>query len=127
MFLAGGNRPDFRTINRFRREKGQLFARIFVQILHKAQELWIASFDVVSTDGTKIYADASKSRNADIESLEKQMKQLMEQADEIDSLEDEEFGEDDDESGIPEEFRTKEGRDRKRQEIKEKKKKTEER
>ncbi|MEI8097175.1 MAG: hypothetical protein WCG73_03660 [Candidatus Moraniibacteriota bacterium] len=45
----------------------------------------------MSIDGTKIYADASKSKNADLDSLEKQMKTLMEQADEIDALEDKEF------------------------------------
>lgn len=55
------------------------------------------------------------------------MKKLVEQADEIDAREDEEFGEDDDGGGIPEELRTKEGRDRKRQEIEEKKKQTKER
>jgi len=39
MFLAGGNKPDFRTIARFRKEKGACFAGIFVQIVHKAEEL----------------------------------------------------------------------------------------
>lgn len=39
MFLAGGNKPDFRTIARFRKEKGTLFAGIFVQIVRKAREL----------------------------------------------------------------------------------------
>lgn len=78
----------------------------------------------MSIDGTKIYADASKSKNADLDSLEKQMKKLIEQADEIDALEDEKLGEDDDGSGIPPELKTKEGREKKRKEIEEKKKKT---
>lgn len=47
-------------------------------------------------DGTKIYADASKSKNSDLDTLEKQMKKLIEEADEIDAIEDREFGEDDD-------------------------------
>lgn len=127
MFLSWGNKPDFRTINRFRKEKGWFLAPVFVQIVDKARELWIVSFSIVSIDGTKIYADASKNRNTDLDSLEKQMQKLIEQADDIDALEDEEFGEDDDGSGIPEELKTKEGRDRKRQEIEEKKKQTEER
>ena len=124
MFLAWGNKPDFRTINRFRKEKGWFLAPVFVQIVRKAQELWLISFSVVSIDGTKIYADASKSKNADLDSLEKQMKTLMEQADEIDALEDKEFWEDDDGTGIPPELKTKEGREKKRKEIEEKKKKT---
>jgi hypothetical protein len=55
------------------------------------------------------------------------MRKLIEQADEIDAFEDEEFGEDDDGSGIPPELKTKEGREKKRKEIEEKKKRTEER
>lgn len=82
---------------------------------------------MISVDGTKIYADASKSKTTDIESLEKQMRKLIEQADEIDAMEDEEFGEDDDGSGISPELKTKEGREKKRKEIEEKKRQTKER
>jgi hypothetical protein len=60
-----------------------------------------------------------------LETLEKQMKKLLEEADEIDAMEDDELGEDDDGSGIPEELKTKEGREKKRKEIEEKKKKVE--
>jgi len=52
--------------------------------------------------------------------LEKKMKKLMEEAEEIDNLEDDEFGEDNDGSGIPEELKTKEGREKKRKELKKK-------
>jgi hypothetical protein len=45
----------------------------------------------VSLDGTKIYANASKNKCYNTEKLEKQMKSLFDQADEIDALEDEEF------------------------------------
>lgn len=61
-----------------------------------------------------------------MESLEKQMKELIGQAEAIDAMEDGEFGEDDDGSGIPPELKTKEGRDKKRKEIEDRKKKTEE-
>jgi len=39
MFLAGNQKPDFRTINRFRKEKGNQLTSLFVQIVQKAQEL----------------------------------------------------------------------------------------
>jgi len=55
------------------------------------------------------------------------MKKLIEQAEEIDAMEDEEFGEDDDGSVIPPELKTKDGRDKKRKEIEDQKKKTGER
>lgn len=125
MFLSWGNKPDFRTIARFRREKWGFLTSIFVQIVRKAQELGIISFSVVSIDGTKVYADASKNKNSDLEALERQMKKLLEEADEIDAMEDDELGADDDGSWIPEELRTKEGREKKRKEIEEKKKKVE--
>ena len=35
---------------------------------------------MVSIDGTKIYADASKYKNMDMETLEKKMKKLLEEA-----------------------------------------------
>lgn len=43
-----------------------------------------------------MYADASKNKNSDLETLEKRMGKLLEEADAIDALEDCEFGEDDD-------------------------------
>ena len=83
MFLAGNQQPDFRTINRFRKEKGDQLTSLFVQIVQRAQELGLISFGVVSIDGTKIYADASKHNNLDSETLEKKMKKLMEEAQKI--------------------------------------------
>lgn len=85
-----------------------MLALLFVQIVTKAQELGLISFGVVSIDGTKIYADASKQKNMDMETLEKQMKKLMEEAEKIDDCEDDEFGEDNDGGSIPDECKTKE-------------------
>lgn len=79
-----------------------------MQIVTKAQELGLISFGRVSIDGTKIYADASKHKNMDIETLEKKMKKLMEEAEKIDDLEDDELGEDNDGTGIPDELKTRE-------------------
>lgn len=125
MFLSGNQQPDFRTINRFRKEKGDQLTSLFVQIVQRAQELGLISFGVVSIDGTKIYADASKHKNMDMETLEKKMKKLMEEAEEIDTLEDDEFGEDNDGSNIPDELKTKEGREKKREEIEKQKREKE--
>ncbi len=121
MFLSGNGQPDFCTINRFRKEKGDQLTSLFVQIVRRAQELGLISFGRVSIDGTKIYADASKHKNMDMETLEKKMKKLLEEAEKIDTLEDDEFGEDNDGSNIPDELKTKEGREKKRKEIEQKK------
>lgn len=125
MYLSWNNQADFRTINRFRKEKWKILEDIFVQIVKKAKILWLIRFWTVSLDWTKIYANASKNKNSDIESLEKKIKWLFEEAEEIDKLEDEEFWEEN-ENHIPEELKTKEWRDKKRKEIEEKKKNIEE-
>jgi len=65
----------------------------------------------VSLDGTKIYANASKSKFQESqqiqEQLEKKISSFFDQAEEIDSVEDEEYGEENLDH-IPEELRTKE-------------------
>lgn len=121
MYIAWNNQPDFRTINRFRKEKGYILEDIFVQIVLKAKDLWLISFWTVSLDWTKIYANASKSNIYDIEWLDKKIKWLFDEADRIDDLEDEEYWEDN-ENDIPEELKTKEGRDKKRKELKKRRK-----
>ncbi|MDD5769336.1 MAG: IS1182 family transposase [Candidatus Gracilibacteria bacterium] len=126
MYLTGNNKPDFRTINRFRKEKGNILEDIFVQIVMKAKKLGLIQFGTVSLDGTKIYANASKNKNYEIAGLDKKIKSFFDEADEIDKLEDKEFGEEN-ENHIPEELKTKEGRDKKRKEIEEKRQKAEER
>ena len=119
MYLWGNNKPNFRSINRFRKQRWDFLEELFIQIVLKAQTLWLISFWNVSLDGTKIYANASKNNCHDAEKLQKKMKSLFNQADEIDELEDEEFWEDNLDH-IPEELRSKEGRDKKRKELEEK-------
>jgi transposase len=39
MYLAGNNKPDFRTINNFRKYKGKELEKIFVEIVLLAKEV----------------------------------------------------------------------------------------
>jgi transposase len=71
MYLSGNQKPDFRTINRFRKEKGKLLESVFVQIVEVARDIGLISFGTLSLDGTKIYANASVERNETLASLEK--------------------------------------------------------
>ena len=121
MYLSGNNQADFRTINRFRSEKWKILEDIFIQIVKKAKKLWLISFWTVSLDWTKIYANASKNKNYELELLEKKIKWLFDEAEKIDKFEDGEYWEDN-ENHIPKELKTKEWRDKKRKEIEEKKK-----
>ena len=124
MYISGNNKPDFRTINRFRKEKWDFLEEIFTQIVFKAKDLWLISFWTLSLDWTKIYANASKNNNYDLKWLEKTIKWFFDKADKIDELEDKEFWEDNG-NHIPEELKTKKWREKKKKELEEKRKKIE--
>jgi transposase len=59
-FIACDQHPDHDTLATFRRRFGEQFAAIFVQVLQVARENRLSRFGVVSLDGTKIHANASR-------------------------------------------------------------------
>jgi transposase len=59
-FIAANSHPDHDTIAKFRRDNGAAFQAAFTQILLLARELGILKVGMVSVDGTKIDANASK-------------------------------------------------------------------
>ena len=59
-FIAADIHPDHDTIAAFRRENAVAFAAAFARVLSMAQELKLLSVGMVSIDGTKIDANASK-------------------------------------------------------------------
>jgi len=102
MFLAWNNKPDFRTINNFRKNKWELLEEVFVQIVYLASELWLIKFWTFSIDWTNIYANASKYKNIDLEKLQDKINWLFDKADRIDKLEDEKYWNNED--NIPDEL-----------------------
>jgi len=115
MFLAGNNQPDFRTINRFRREKGKYLEKIFIQVVQKASEIGLVQFNICSLDGSKFYANASRANNKNELSLELEIQNLLKEADKIDELEDKEYG--DNEDDLDPQLRTSDGRRKRKKEI----------
>jgi transposase len=61
-FIAGNMQPDHDTIAHFRQQFLSELKELFVQILLIAQEMDYLQVGNVSLDGTKIHADASKSK-----------------------------------------------------------------
>jgi len=61
-FIAGGYKPDHSTIADFRKDNLAEIKELFVQILVVAIELNMLEVGNISLDGTKIHADASKSK-----------------------------------------------------------------
>ena len=60
--LAGHLHPDHDTIARFRQRFLAQIKELFVQVLLLAVEAEVLTLDDISIDGTKIHADASKSK-----------------------------------------------------------------
>lgn len=123
MYLSGNSTPDFRTLARFRKEKGVYLENIFTAVVQKAQEVGLVSFGRCCLDGTKIYASASTSNNQTQRKISEKIQALIEEAERIDQIEDDLFG--DEEDGEDTELKTKEGREKKKRELAEQKEKEE--
>lgn len=103
MWISGGNRPDFRTINRFRSEKlkGKIQA-IFTEVLEYLIEAGYVKMEHYFLDGTKIEANANrysyvwkKSNQNNKRKLQEKVSELFKKIDEINEAEEAEYGEKD--------------------------------
>jgi len=86
MFLSGMQRPDYRTICRYRSERLLDFKTVFEQVVRLCREMGLASLGVVSLDGTKIKASASKKKSLDDERIRKEIDEILEKAIETDKM-----------------------------------------
>ncbi len=100
-FLAAGNQPDYRTIAEFRRRHLGPLSKLFVQVLRLCQEAGLVKLGHVSLDSTKVKANASKHKAMSYErmvkseaQLEEEIRELLQQAQEVDETEDRQYGKD---------------------------------
>ena len=113
-FVAANTHPDHDTIATFRRENLAAFGESFLQVLLLAKELRLVKVGVVSVDGTKIDANASKHRSVRydragelVDQLKLEISELMARAEAADG------GADDDPQALPREIARREAlRDR---------------
>lgn len=101
MYLSALQQPDFRTINRFRKDNAEVLKDLFVQIVRLCVEMGMVSVGTIAIDGTKLKANASyrKTKRAatldeDIKNIDKQIESILEECEKTDSREDEAMGED---------------------------------
>jgi len=98
MWLAEGLAPDFRTLARFRREKGDYLQELFEQSTRLAVEVGLVLLAHVAIDGTKVESVAGSHSlwgKRRIEQEREAIRRILEEAEEIDRLEDEELGDND--------------------------------
>lgn len=97
MYLASMYRPDFRTINDFRKDNLESFEHFFKEVLLMCKSLGMVKAGMVSIDSTKLAANASIGAFRTIQELEEweqqvalKIKEVIEEADRNDQKEDEE-------------------------------------
>jgi transposase len=73
MYLSGMQTPDFRTINRFRKDHLELLPGIFVQMVRLCQALGMVRVGLIALDGTKLQANASYGQTRRKQDLDKEL------------------------------------------------------
>ena len=117
VYLAGGGRPDYRTLARFRRDNLAAFSAIFQETVVLALRLGLARLGHVALDGTKFKADTSKHKAMSYgrmrqreAQLRAEIARLIERAETQDTTEDQEYGADSDGYAIADELAFRAGR-----------------
>lgn len=93
IYIAGNMNPDHDTVNEFRKQNLEEVKGLFVQILLIAHMMGHLELGDISIDGTKVHADASKSKavsygriGAMEERLEQEIDELFRLAEEADQV-----------------------------------------
>lgn len=97
--IVGQERPDFRTINEFRKNHRAAMRALFIEVLRMAGALGMVKLGNLSTDGTKIEANASRHKamsygymTKELKRLEEEIEQLLAQAERVDAEQDAALG-----------------------------------
>ncbi len=90
--ISAGRVPDHSTIARFRQEHAKTARRLFADVLDLCAKAGLAQVGVVSLDGTKIAANASKGANRDRRWLEGQIAEMFDEAEAVDRDEEDRYG-----------------------------------
>jgi transposase len=101
MALTGMQRPDFRTVNLFRKRHLKSLGGLFEQVLRLCEKAGLVKLGHVALDGTRIRANASKHKSMSYGRMKKAERDLaaevqgwFEEAERIDREEDELYGAD---------------------------------
>jgi transposase len=115
--ISAQQHPDHDTIATFRQRHSVRLEELFVQILRLAQKSGLLKMGHVSIDGTKIRANASRSKRkskkellAEEAKLRAEVSRIFQEAEEIDQAEDELYGKGNSGHELPEHLQTTEGR-----------------
>jgi transposase len=104
--ICANQTPDHTTIARFRQRHETALAELFGEVLTLCAEAGLVRVGVIAVDGAKVAANASPQATRDYEPI---AREILEEADAVDTAEDERFG---DARGdeLPPELATAQGR-----------------
>jgi len=88
IYIAGGRHPDHDTVNTLRSQFLEKLKDVFVQVLLVAQAMGLLKLGNISLDGSKVHADASKSKAVSYQHLLKVEAQLKEEVTQLLALAD---------------------------------------
>lgn len=99
MYLASMYKPDFRTINDFRKDNVEAVGNLFKQVIELCSAMNMINIGTLVIDSTKLRANANNRRTKTkeqyeqwVSGIEQQVREMMEQGDATDKEEDEKFG-----------------------------------
>jgi len=108
--ITANQRPDYSTICRFRKENEEELAKLFTVVLELCAEAGLVKVGVVALDGTKMKGNASLAVNRTYDYLEKEVKRMLQEADEADAKEDVLYGKERRGDELPQELAYRESR-----------------
>ena len=119
MVLAAGNRPAHRTICEFRQQNLGAFRELLAELVMTAAGMGLVEFGKLSVDGTRMRANASRTKSRthawlgeEEERLRAEVGELLEKARGVDEAEDAEYGRDVRGDELPEALRDRKARAR---------------
>lgn len=115
MYLAALQQPDFRTVNRFRKDNAEILKGLFIQVVRLCVGMGMTKMGMIAIDGTKLKANASyrkttKTAELDeqIAEIDRQIEAILKESAETDRCEDEQQGSDGNVYKVPEMLEDKE-------------------
>jgi transposase len=108
--LSANQSPDFRTIAEFRKRHLTALEGLFVQVLMLCREAGLVTMRQVALDGRKVAANAALDQNRTLQGIEREVHQILKEAERVDRAEDQRYGPNRRGDELPEALRTKEGR-----------------
>ncbi len=106
--ITANQAPDHATIARLRVRHERALSELFGQVLGLCADAGMVCVGVVAVDGTRVHANASERATRDYEQI---AREILEEAAEVDAVEDEQFGERRGDE-LPPALSTREGRQR---------------